>query len=214
MNKEIVLTPEQLFFMGRLLQAKYIDYAYVAAMNDINQNFALFETEAKAALVSSGILMEDFGGNLEVDSAVLSVLKPIFFGEIETSIDICNIGETNTVSMYKYHFYDGAVTEVTGEKGKLIIKTSDQIAIREKVESLISENYAAESQVVETIDKAHITRFIAFKQICVGTTSKVKTYIESDGVFYQEKEEAIESVTRTQFVLDAFDIVKGDNYGT
>lgn len=214
MNKEIVLTPEQLFFMGRLLQAKYIDYAYVAAMNDINQNFALFETEAKAALVSSGILMEDFGGNLEVDSAVLSVLKPIFFGEIETSIDICNIGETNTVSMYKYHFYDGAVTEVTGEKGKLIIKTSDQIAIREKVESLISENYSAESQVVETIDKTHITRFIAFKQICVGITSKVKTYIESDGVFYQEKEEAIESVTQTQFVLDAFDIVKGDNYGT
>ena len=112
MNKEIVLTPEQLFFMGRLLQAKYIDYAYVAAMNDINQNFALFETEAKATLVSAGVLMEDFGGNVEVDPAVLSVLKPIFFGEIETSIDICNIGETNIVSVYKYHFHDGAVTEV------------------------------------------------------------------------------------------------------
>lgn len=209
MNKEIILTPEQLFFMGRLLQAKYIDYAYVAAMNDINQNFALFETEAKAALVSTGVLMEDFGGNVEVDPAVLSVLKPIFFGEIETSIDICSIGETNTVSMYKYHFHDGAVTEVTGEKGKLIIKSADQIAIRERVESLISENYAAENKVVDTIDKAHITRFIAFKQIHVGMTSMVKTYIESDGVFYQEKEETIESVTRTQFVLDAFDVVKG-----
>ena len=153
--------------------------------------------------------MEDFGGNVEVEPAVLSVLKPIFFGEIETSIDICNIGETNIVSVYKYHFHDGAVTEVTGEKGKLVIKTADQIVIREKVESLISENYAAESQVVDTIDKVNITRFIAFKQIHVGTTSMVKTYIESDGVFYQEKEETIESVTRTQFVLDAFDVVKG-----
>lgn len=209
MNKEIVLTPEQLFFMGRLLQAKYIDYAYVAAMNDINQNFALFETEAKAALVSVGALMEDFGGNVEVDSAVLSVLKPIFFGEIETSIDICNIGETNTVSVYKYHFHDGVVTEVTGEKGKLVIKTADQIAIRERIESLISCKYTAENQVVETIDKTHITRFIAFKQIHVGTASVVKNYIESDGVFYQEKEETIESVTRIQFVSDAFDIVKG-----
>ena len=37
----------------------------------------------------------------------------------------------------------------------------------------------------------------------------VKTYIESDGVFYQEKEETIESVTRTQFIMDAFDVVKG-----
>lgn len=209
MTKEIVLTPEELYYMGRFLQAKYIDYAYVAAMNDISQNFALFENEAKASLVSAGILMEDFGGNVEVDPVVLSVLKPIFFGEVETSIDICGIGEMSTVAVYKYHFYDGAVTMVTGEKGKLLIKTADQIAIREKVESLISETYNAESQIVETIDKAHVTRFIAFKRIHVGTTSMVKIYIESDGVFYQEKEESIESVTRTQFVSDAFDVVKG-----
>jgi len=209
MNKEIILTPEQLFFMGRLLQAKYIDYAYVAAMNDINQNFTLFETEAKAALVSNGILMEDFGGNVEVDPVVLGVLKPIFFGEIETSIDICNIGETNTVSVFKYHFHDGAVTMVTGEKGKLLIKVADQFTIREKVESLIADTYTATNQTVETIDKSKISRFIAFKQINVGTTSMVKTYIESDGVFYQEKEESIESVTKEQFISDAFEVVKG-----
>lgn len=210
MSKEIVLTPEQLYYMGRLLQAKYIDYAYVAAMNDINQNYALFETEAKASLVSAGLLMEDFGGNIEVDPIVLSVLKPIFFGEVETSIDICNIGETNTVAVYKYHFYDGAITMVTGEKGKLVIKTADQIAIRDKVESLISQIYDATNQKVDTINKALITRFIAFKQIRVGITSIVKTYIEADHIFYREVDESIESVTRDQFVSDAYNVVKGD----
>lgn len=210
MSKEIVLTPEQLYYMGRLLQAKYIDYAYVAAMNDINQNYALFETEAKASLVSAGLLMEDFGGNIEVDPIVLSVLKPIFFGEVETSIDICNIGETNTVAVYKYHFYDGAITMVTGEKGKLVIKTADQIAIRDKVESLISKIYDATNQKVDTINKALITRFIAFKQIRVGITSIVKTYIEADHIFYREVDETIESVTRDQFVSDAYNVVKGD----
>ena len=210
MSKEIVLTPEQLYYMGRLLQAKYIDYAYVAAMNDINQNYALFETEAKASLVSAGLLMEDFGGNIEVDPIVLSVLKPIFFGEVETSIDICNIGETNTVAVYKYHFYDGAITMVTGEKGKLVIKTADQIAIRDKVESLISQIYDATNQKVDTINKALITRFIAFKQIRVGITSIVKTYIEADHIFYREVDETIESVTRDQFVSDAYNVVKGD----
>lgn len=210
MSKEIVLTPEQLYYMGRLLQAKYIDYAYVAAMNDINQNYALFETEAKASLVSAGLLMEDFGGNIEVDPIVLSVLKPIFFGEVETSIDICNIGETNTVAVYKYHFYDGAITMVTGEKGKLVIKNADQIAIRDKIESLISENYDATNQKVDTINKALITRFIAFKQIRVGITSIVKTYIEADHIFYREVDETIESVTRDQVVSDAYNVVKGD----
>ena len=209
MMKEIVLTPEQLYFMGRLLQAQYIDYAYVAAMNDINQNFTLFETEAKASLVSARILMEDFGGNVEVDPTVLGILTPIFFGEIETSIDICSIGEENTVAVYKYHFHDGAVTMVTGENGKLMIKPVDQIAIREQLESLIPESYAAAQQTVESIDQTLITRFIAFKQLHVGMTSEVKTYIEADGIFYRENDESIESVTREQFVSDAFEIVKG-----
>ena len=209
MSKEIILTPEQLFYMGRLLQAKYIDYAYIAAMNDIDQKFALFETEAKSSLVSAGILMEDFGGNIEVDPGALNVLKPIFFGETETSIDVCNIGETTTVGVYKYHFHDGAVSMVTGDRGKLVIKATDPIGIREKVESLIDENYVADNQVVETIDKSHVTKFVVFKNTSVTGTSVVKTYIEADGVFYQEKEETIESVTREQFVEDAFDIVKG-----
>ena len=209
MNKEIVLTPEQLYYMGRLLQAKYIDYAYVAAMNDISQNYSLFETEAKAALVAAGILMEDFGGNVEVDPYVLDILKPIFFGEVESSIDICNIGEPSTVSVYKYHFYDGAVTMVTGDNGKLLIKTVDQMAIRNNVESLISKEYNAENKVVDTIDASQITRFIAFKHIRVGITATVKTYIEANQVFYQEIADSIESVTRDQFILDAFDVVKG-----
>ena len=209
MNKEIVLTPEQLYYMGRVLQAKYIDYAYVAAMKDINQNFSLFETEAKASLVSAGILMEDFGGNVEIDPTVVQLLKPIFFGETETSIDIYSIGETNTVAVCKYHFHDGAVTMVTGEKGKLVVKAVDQIAIQDKVESLILQEYNAENTVVETVDKTKITKLIAFKKIHVGATSAVKTYIEADGVLYHEQENVIESVTRQQFVSSAFDVVKG-----
>lgn len=209
MNNEIILTPEELYFMGRLLQAKYIDYAYVAAMNDINQNFALFENEARASLVSAGILTEDFSGNTEIEPSALSVLKPIFFGEVETSIDICSIGEKSTVEVHKYHFYDGAVTEVTGGNGNLIVKTVDQIAIREQVESLISEHYIGEDREVESIDMSRITRFIAFKQVHVGNTSIVKTYIEAGGVFYRDGEDALESVTRDRFISDTFRIVKG-----
>ena len=105
MMKEIVLTPEQLYFMGRLLQAQYIDYAYVAAMNDINQNFTLFETEAKASLVSARILMEDFGGNVEVDPTVLGILTPIFSGRSKPRLTYAVSGKRirlpfiNTTSM-------------------------------------------------------------------------------------------------------------------
>ena len=153
--------------------------------------------------------MEDFGGNIEVEPNVLNVLRPIFFGEVETSIDVCSIGETTSISVYKYHFYDGIVTMVYGTHGKFVIRSTDQIDIREKVESLIGETYNAENSIVESVDKTYVTRCLAFKQMCVGNTSVVKNYIEADGILYQEKEEKLESVTRDQFITDAFNVVKG-----
>ena len=49
-ENEITLSPEELYYLGSVLQAKYIDYAYVAAMDDIGQNYALFESEAKESV--------------------------------------------------------------------------------------------------------------------------------------------------------------------
>lgn len=210
MIKELILTPEELYYMGRFLQAKYIDYAYIAAMSDIKQNFALFEKETFASLVSAGIIMEDFSGNLEVDPNVIATLKPIFFGEVETSVDICFLGEINVVSVNKFHFYDGAVTMVAGDKGKLIIKSVDQMAIRGFVSNLLAENYDGKFEAVETIDKEKISRFIVVKSVNVGHTAIINTYIESDGILYRENDGKIESITRDMFIDGAYDVIKGE----
>ncbi len=209
MEKELILTPEELYYLGSFLQAKYIDYAYVAAMGDIKQNYPLFEQETKASLVSSGILTEDFGGSLEIDKTILEILRPIFFGEIETSIDVCYLGETNYVSVNKFHFYDGIATMVAGDNGKLVIKSIDQIAIKDFVAALLPETYDCETKVVQDIDKTKITRFIATKNIVVGKNATVKTCIEADGIIYQETENGIESITRNDFISSVYDIVKG-----
>lgn len=210
MERETIISAEELYFLGTRLQAKYIDYAYVAAMDDIGQNYPLFEKETRASLVSKGILEEDFSGNIEINSGVSDLLKPIFFGEVETSIDICEIGKTNTVTVYKFHFYDGTITLVTGKDGKLLIRKVDSIEIQDLVQKMIPESYVFESKTVTDIPRELITRFFAFKSILVGKTAVVKTYIEADGVLYQEKDsELIETVSRETFISDANDIVKG-----
>ena len=210
MEREIIISPEELYFLGSRLQAKYIDYAYVAAMDDIGQNYPLFEKETGAALVSKGVLEEDFSGNIEINSGVSDLLKPIFFGEVETSIDICEIGKTNTVSVYKFHFYDGAITLVTGKDGKLLIKKVDSIEIQDIVKGLIPQDIPFEYKVVDDIPRELITRFFAFKSILVGKTAVVKTYIEAGNVLLQEKDsEQIETVSKETFISDATDIVKG-----
>ena len=210
MEREIVISPEELYYLGTRLQAKYIDYAYVAAMDDIGQNYALFEKETGAALVSKGILEEDFSGNIEINQNVSDLLKPIFFGEVETSIDVCNIGKRNIVEVYKFHFNDGAITMVTGKEGKLLLKKVDQLEIQDLVKKMIPESYVYESKTVTDIPRELITRFFAFKSILVGKTAVVKTYIEANGVLYQEKDsELIETVSRETFVSDATGIVRG-----
>lgn len=209
MDKEIILSPEELYYMGRFLQAKYIDYAYVAAMSDINHNYALFEKETRNSMIASGYIMEDFAGNVEVDQKITDLLNPIFFGEVETSLDICDIGDENTVSVYKLHFYDGVTTMVTHKDGKLLIKAIDQLGIKKMVEDLLPEGYNAETNIITEPTEKIVTRFIAVKSILVGKTSVVKTYIQADNILYQENEERIQSVSKETFISDVYGIVKG-----
>lgn len=210
MRQEIIFTPKQLYFMGRLMQARYIDYAYVAAMEDIHQNYALFESETRAELVSAGILMEDFGGNLEIQSTARSLLLPVFFGETETALEVCRLGDAELVHGKNFHFHDGNVTLVEGQAGRLVLRAVDQVYIHREVESLLGEDYCAQPQVVEEVDQTHITRIFACKRFCVGGDRGVKLYLECDGVVYQEREKGLESVTRAQFIQDVYDMVRGE----
>lgn len=213
MKNEFVLTPEELYYMGRLMKAKYIDYAYIAAMKDVKHNYALFEKETQASLVDMGILVEDFSGEIEIDAIAYDVFKPVFFGEVETSVDVCSQGEQNEIRVNKFHFNDSNATMVTNAEDKLVIKSVDQIAIRDFVSSLISEQYDSSCVAVDKIEQDAITRVLSVKSVVVGGLSVVKLYIESDGAIYRENGERIESMTREMFIEDVYETVKGDNRG-
>jgi len=210
MEKEVIISPEELYYLGSLMQAKYIDYAYVAAMGDIQQNYALFEKEAQAALVNAGLLMEDFSGNIELDAGAAALLRPIFFGEVETSVDVCTMREDcRGVDVYKLHFLDGRITMVTGENKKLKLCSIDQLGISQLVESLLPDGYSVQAGESCELAGKTVTRVLAAKSTCVGGTSVVAAYVEADGVLYQERDSQLISVDAQQFIADVSSIVKG-----
>lgn len=43
MKKELKITPMELYFLGVQMKAKYIDYAYIAALPDIGKRYAFHE---------------------------------------------------------------------------------------------------------------------------------------------------------------------------
>ena len=55
MNQKTVLTPMQLFFCAKLMDAVYYDYAYLAAMPDVQKEYALHEQETMEELEDQGI---------------------------------------------------------------------------------------------------------------------------------------------------------------
>lgn len=210
MEKEVIISPEELYFLGSLMQAKYIDYSYVAAMGDIQQNYALFEKEAQAALVGAGLLMEDFSGNIELDADAATLLRPIFFGEVETSVDVCTIQEDRRgVDVYKLHFHDGRITLVTGEKNKLKLRSIDELGIDKLVNSLLPEGYSVPGGEVSDLKGATVSRVLSVKSAKIGGSSVVAAYLEADGVIYQEREAKMVSIGTQQFISDGSSIVKG-----
>ena len=47
MDNEIVLSAKELYYLGKLMQARYIDYSYIAAMDDVGKNYSVFESESE-----------------------------------------------------------------------------------------------------------------------------------------------------------------------
>lgn len=81
MDNEIVLSAKELYYLGKLMQARYIDYSYIAAMDDVGKNYSVFESESEKSLSDKGCIEEDFAGEKEVNPVLECLLEPVFFGE-------------------------------------------------------------------------------------------------------------------------------------
>lgn len=208
---EIRITPVELYFLGTILHAKQIDYTYIAAMENIQNNFELHSQEAITHLVSLGIVDEDFSGELHVSEEVKEIVNPLFFSEKESSVDVCSISEHSRVDVYKFHFLDERVTLVTGENEFLIIKSVDDLFLIDFVNALISENSESnESYSSKNFDYDSITRLIAVKNT-VGPIVRVY-YEANDTVFVENEIDIISSVSKESFIQEVISLLKGYRY--
>lgn len=110
----IQVTPEELYFLGRIMKAKYIDYSYYAAMKDIQKQFDICERKALSGLGEKNLIDESFSGEIEVPEEVSSLMYPVFFGTRESRLRsdqtyTFHIGP-DTVTMGLYNEYEGSIT--------------------------------------------------------------------------------------------------------
>lgn len=97
------LTPMELFFCARVMQGKYLDYDYFRKIPDVQKQYLLHEQETLEQLDEEGIIELDFDGNAAVDPDYEELLKPVFFGEKESRLDVENKPGR------RFHIYEGKI---------------------------------------------------------------------------------------------------------
>lgn len=215
MKKEIILTPEELYFMGTQLQAKYIDYAYVAAMGDIQQRRGIYESESIMNLAQKGLLMEDFSGDVEIMPLARQILEPVFFGELESSIEIASVltSGKKVIQQKRFHFYEDRITAVTMQEDGVHLELADEAQLKEWITSILPKGYYANEVEVpaEALDMKWVSRILAVKSNRVGQRAAVEIYLEFAGVIFQERQAGTaRSLTKEKFVLEVLRGIKGE----
>lgn len=208
-----VICAEELFFLGKLMSARYIDYDYVKAMKDIQKNGALKEKEIMAGLVKKGILYEDFSGEKELDPEMEELLTPLFFGEFESELIYYQAEDSKKAKQHKFHFHKGKITHVQIKKGKLEVSDGDDV-MENLQNHLIPEGYKCESKEVqmEELDKNQITIVMILKNMNIGKKSVCSQFVNLNDIWYVGKKDNLaESLEKEAMVKRWNEIMKGAN---
>lgn len=211
MDNEIVLSAKELYYLGKLMQARYIDYSYIATMDDVGKNYSVFESESEKSLSDKGCIEEDFAGEKEVNPVLECLLEPVFFGEREVSVNVCTVGEEPVLNRLNFHFFEDNITAVDLSDDTLKLTAADDGMIRKSVHGILPENYSVECRKDVKVEKEMITRLIIVKSATVGKGSVIRKYIEADGIVFGESDSGIESMTKEMFVDEVYSLFKGGN---
>lgn len=157
MEKQVIVSPEELYVLGKLLDAQYIDYAYVAMVKDIGKSIKLFEKESIDSLVSKDLLEEDFSGNVIPKDETVDLFKPVFFEYLESALDICSLKDPKKIETTKFHFGDNHITMVKGiEDGMLEVEPVELKDLETIISSLVASEKGDET--ADAFDKEDISR--------------------------------------------------------
>lgn len=130
--KEFILSPEEIYYIGKVSGGKYLDYDYIAAMKDIGKRGKIKQQEILDSLERKGYAQEDFLGNLEVEPACIEILKPLYQGMYESELILRE--EAGESVHYKFHHMENRITSVECRPQEYRIRVQD----KEGVERMLS----------------------------------------------------------------------------
>lgn len=211
MNSEIKISADELFYLGKLMNAKYIDYAYIVCLNDGADNFQIREKSIKQGLIKKEYIFESFSGNIDIEESITSLLLPVFNGKKEVSLNFCTVEDQSKADILKFHFLDEKITYVKAESGLLKLKEIQQ----DEIENIVSEFFFDESEFADkpmTLmnELPNVSALFSAKSVVLEEHSDVYVFVKSEGIWYMDKGyNVFESIKREELIDHVVKLFKG-----
>lgn len=184
MDSVLKLRPEELFFLGDLMDGHYIDYAYIEAMHDIEKNYDALRSAATESLARAGIIRKRFSGEITVEPDAKKLLHNVFESKRSGEILLQTAGEEPSAVSHRYHFGDSGITEIVAEGEYLTVSAADPEQICKTIAEALG-THAADAKAPASPDAARITRMISAKHAVVGEHLVQLEIYEQDGALFR-----------------------------
>lgn len=209
MSDAIILSAQEFYYLGTLVKAKYCDFAYAALLSSNTDDYKILLSEAKNSLIKSEHIAEDLLGTVCISKELEDMLRPVFFGDTEVSVQVCTVQDEPVTVIDNYHFLDNEITKVEISDGQLKISKSDVDQINAEITDLApSESKDIGSKSID--DDADVDKIIAIKYLKLDVLSIVSDFVEADGVIYKPVEnDKLVAISRDEFLTSASSTAKG-----
>lgn len=197
MKERLILTPEQLFFLGTVMGAEYINYDYIAAMGEVQRNYTRTHRKCMDDLARAGLLRERLSGEVALRPIARQLLHPVFFGKKESSIEIFTLGKEKKYELIRFHWSEDSITEVWQNADQFVFVPSSQDQMEALILSLIRG--AERPMRVGALLEESVTRIITAKRATVGEESTGVVLFEIFGSLHtMDEDETLHAVPASQ----------------
>ena len=197
MKERLILTPEQLFFLGTVMGAEYINYDYIAAMGEVQRNYTRTHRKCMDDLARAGLLRERLSGEVALRPIPRQLLHPVFFGKKESSIEIFTLGKEKKYELIRFHWSEDSITEVWQNADQFVFVPSSQDQMEALILGLIRG--AERPMRVGALLEESVTRIITAKRATVGEESTGVVLFEIFGSLHtMDEDETLHAVPASQ----------------
>ena len=205
-NKQYILSPDELLFLAKEFNAKYLDAMYYSLANCSEEMRVVRDNISKVSLIEKKYLSETLRGELSTELGLSEVLKPVFNANKESSFILLSVSDKASLA-FNLHLDSSQTTLVEFLKDAYLVSKTDRTRIKKFVEIVLREVLTKKDKIFKEDDVP--SHLISIKKSVFGEESTLNTYFVKNGTLIEENDGDEIAIDEIDAVLRITDMLYG-----